>query len=268
MVEQPERLVEGLKIILSLFDHAKGVIGIESNKPLAIEKLTELTKDEPKITVCPLKAKYPQGGERNLVYAITGRRLNSKLLPADLGCVVDNVDTVISIQKAVSETTPLIRRIFTVTGDAVKEPKNLEVKIGTSFEEILEEAGGLNPDAEKMIAGGPMMGFALTTCQVPVVKTSSALLCLKEDDVSRNRTTGCIRCGKCVEACPSHLVPERMMAAAERHDLEYFVALNGMECYECGSCAYICPARRPLTQGFKMMRAAVMAERRKAQQKK
>jgi electron transport complex protein RnfC len=264
MLEEPESIIKGLNIILQLFDNAKGVIGIESNKPEAIKLMTELVKDEPRITVCPLQTKYPQGGERTLIYAVTGRKINSTMLPADAGCMVDNVDTVISIYNAVVKGIPLIRRIITVTGDAIANPQNYNVRTGTSYTELIEASGGFKTEPEKVISGGPMMGQALFNFDIPVTKTSSALTCLTKDEVAGNAPTACIRCGRCVKVCPGNIVPQMIMDAAERSDLERFVKLNGMECCECGCCAYICPARRPLTQAFKEMRKEVAASRKKA----
>lgn len=263
MMEEPEKLIGGLKVILQLFEKAKGVIGVENNKPEAIKKLTELVKNEPRIEICPLQTKYPQGGERSLIFATTGRKVNSSMLPADAGCIVDNVDTVISIYMAVCKSTPLMRRIVTVTGDAVVNPQNFKVKIGTNFQELVEAAGGFKNEPEKLIAGGPMMGMALFTLDLPVTKTNSALLCMSKDEVAANAETPCIRCGKCVSVCPSNIVPVMMMKAAMKGDIEQFEKVNGMECVECGSCSFICPARRPLTQAFKEMKRTVAANRRK-----
>ncbi|MGI5946074.1 MAG: electron transport complex subunit RsxC [Lachnospiraceae bacterium] len=263
MLEEPEKIVGGLKVILSLFDNAKGVIGIENNKPEGIKKLEELVKDEPRIEVRPLLTKYPQGGERSLIYAITGRKVNSSMLPADAGCIVDNIDTVIAIYNAVCKQTPLIRKIITVTGDAIVNPQNFSVRLGTNYQELLEAAGGFKNDPEKVISGGPMMGQSLFSLDLPVTKTSSALTCFSKDMVAAQEPTPCIRCGRCVSACPSHLVPPLMMNAAMKNNCETFEKLNGMECMECGSCAYVCPAKRPLTQAFKDMRRQVAANRRK-----
>ncbi|WP_349674595.1 electron transport complex subunit RsxC [Lacrimispora sp.] len=264
MLEEPENIIKGLNIVLQLFDNAKGVIGIEDNKPEAIRVMTELVKDEPRITVCPLKTKYPQGGERALIYAVTGRKINSSMLPADAGCIVDNVDTVISIYNAVANSTPLIRRIVTVTGDAIANPQNYNVRTGTNYAELLEASGGFKTEPEKVISGGPMMGQALFNMNIPVTKTSSALTCMSKDEVALNAPTACIRCGRCVNVCPSRVVPQMMMQAAMRSDIDTFVKLDGMECCECGCCAYACPAKLPLTQAFKEMRKTVIASRKKA----
>ena len=265
MLENPEELIGGMKIVLRLFDHAKGILGVEDNKPDCIQKLKELTKDEERIEVMPLKTKYPQGGERQLIYATTGRSINSKMLPADAGCIVDNVETLVAINRAVKEGKPVMDRIFTVTGDAVANSGNFEYCIGMSYAEILEEAGGFKEDPEKMISGGPMMGFAVFSLEIPTTKTSSSLLCFKKDDVSASEVTACINCGRCVSVCPEQIVPSRLAKMSQFHDSESFERWNGMECIECGSCSYICPAKRPLAQYIKTMKKQILAERRKKQ---
>lgn len=263
LLEEPEKIVGGLKIELSLFPNAKGIIAIEDNKPDAIEKVRELVKNEPGIEVKPLKTKYPQGGERFLIFAATGRKINSSLLPLHAGCIVNNVDTVISIYMAVAESTPLMRRIVTVTGDAVADPRNFNVKTGTNYSELIEAAGGFARAPEKIISGGPMMGQALYSLDIPVTKTSSALLAYVKDRTARMKTTACIRCGRCADACPSRIIPQKLYEFSQRFDSENFIKYNGMECCDCGSCTFVCPAKLNLNQSFKEMRASILNSRKK-----
>ena len=262
MIEEPERLIGGIKVMLQLFENAKAVIGVENNKPKAIEKLRALVKDEPKISVEALRTKYPQGGERSLIYAVTGREINSSMLPADAGCVVDNVNTVMAIYDAVCKRTPILERVITITGDAIKEPQNFKVRTGMNYNDIIEAAGGFKADPKKILSGGPMMGQAMYTTDVPVTKNSSSLTCFLEDEVEKNPESPCIRCGRCGEVCPEFLVPVLMMKSCMNGDSAGYEKLYGMECIECGSCSYICPARRPLTQAFKQMKRRIGEERR------
>ena len=263
MMETPELLVEGMKVILKLFDNAKGIFGVEDNKPDCIAKLKELVKDEPRMEVKTLMTKYPQGAERQLIYATTGRAINSTMLPADAGCVVDNVETVISIYNAVVKGIPSMERVVTVSGDGVANPGNYKVLFGTNQRELVEAAGGLKEGCEKVISGGPMMGFAMYTLDTPITKTSSSILCLSKDEVSASTATACINCGRCVEACPSRIIPSRLSDLAERHDEAGFVKMNGLECVECGSCSYVCPAKRHLKQAIGSMRKTALANKKK-----
>ncbi|MGN0432748.1 MAG: electron transport complex subunit RsxC [Lachnospiraceae bacterium] len=263
MIEEPEKLVEGLKVSLSLFPNAHGILAVEDNKKDCIEILKNLTRDDNRISVKALKTKYPQGAERQLIFATTGRKINSSMLPADAGCVVNNVDTVVAIYHAVYEGRPLMERIVTVTGDAIADPRNFKVRIGTNYHELIEEAGGFKAEPVKIISGGPMMGFGIFDLDVPTTKTASALLCLTKDDVSSMEPTACIKCGRCVEVCPGRVLPNKLMVAAIHDDEETFIKLNGMECCECGCCSYVCPAKRPLTQTIKSMRKMQLAKKKK-----
>ena len=265
MLNCSDDIIRGIEAVLKYVGIPKCVIGIENNKPEAIKKLTEMVKDEPKITVCPLLTKYPQGGERSIIYAVTGRKVNSSMLPADAGCIVDNIDTVTAIYQAVRFGEPLMSRIVTVTGDAVQNPCNFEVPVGMLLSELLEQAGGLKNEASKIICGGPMMGKALFTMEVPVTKTTSALTCLTEDEVSALAPSACINCGRCVSVCPGQILPARLSVFAEHGEEEKFLKYGGMECCECGCCSFICPARRPLTQEISSMRKVLLAKRKKCQ---
>ena len=263
MLEEPEKLIGGLKIILRLFPNARGILAVEDNKPDCIKKLQELVRGEERISVKALQTKYPQGAERTLIYATTGRQINSSMLPADVGCVVNNVDTIVAIYRAVTEGRPLIERIVTVTADAIQNPQNYRVRIGMNYRELVDEAGGFVGKPEKIVCGGPMMGFAMFDLDVPTTKTSTALLCLSYDEVSAMEPGPCINCGRCVEVCPGRVVPSRLADYAEHFDEEAFVKNNGMECCECGCCSFICPAKRPLTQEIKSMRKIQLAKRKK-----
>ncbi|MFG6325824.1 MAG: electron transport complex subunit RsxC [Lachnospiraceae bacterium] len=263
MIEQPEYLIEGLRLVLSMFKKAKGIIAIEDNKTDAARKIRELVKNETDIEVKVVYTKYPQGGERALIYAVTGRKVNSDMLPADVNCIVHNVDTIFSIRRAIAEKKPLIDRIVTITGDAVNKPKNLKVRIGTNMRELIDAAGGFKSAPEKIISGGPMMGIAVYDLNIPVSKGSSALLCFTKDEVRACEPGNCINCGRCVSVCPGRVVPSRLAMLAEQGDKEAFEKNFGMECCECGCCSYICPAKRNLTQAIKSMRKDILADRRK-----
>lgn len=257
MLEKGDEILQGVKAVLKLFAQAKAVIGIEDNKPDIIKAFEERTASEEKISVMALKTKYPQGGERQLIYSVTGRKINSKMLPADKGCLVINAATCFAIYEAVYESKPLIHRVMTVTGEGANTPCNLDVPLGMSFSEVLAAAGGAGEDAVKFIAGGPMMGTAMATLDVPVVKTSSAILVFSQDDVAVLSESACIHCGRCVGACPSSLIPQMLAKAVKAENYEEFERLGGMECMECGCCTYGCPAKIPLTQMFKLGKAKV-----------
>ena len=263
MLENTEDLVSGMKVVLSLFPNAKGIFAVEDNKKDCIDKLTSAVANESRMEVAALMTKYPQGAERQLIYAVTKRAIHSAMLPADAGCIVDNVETLIGIHNAVINGKPLMERVVTVSGDAVAAPGNYKVLLGTSHQELIDAAGGFTAQPEKLISGGPMMGFAMVTADAPVTKTSSSILAFKKDVVAESQETACINCARCVDVCPSRIIPSRLADYAIRHDEEAFVAMNGLECVECGSCSYVCPAKRPLKQAIGSMRKTALANKRK-----
>lgn len=263
MIEEPEKIISGLKIVLRLFDGAKGILAVENNKMDCVKKLKDLTMNEPNISVKVLKTKYPQGSERHLIYATTGRALNSKMLPADMGCIVDNVDTLCAISQGVLTGRPLIFRTVTVTGDAIRKPQNFQIRIGMNYSELIDYAGGFKNEPEKIISGGPMMGVAMKSADVPTTKISSALLCFTHDEVSKKEESACIKCGRCVEVCPGRLIPSNLDVCSRNNNLDKFLELKGMECCECGCCSYVCPAKRQLTQTIRAYRRIQLNNRKK-----
>ena len=263
MLENTEELISGMRVVLSLFPNAKGIFAVEDNKKDCIDKLKSAVDDEPRMQVASLVTKYPQGAERQLIYAVTKRAINSSMLPADAGCIVDNVETLIGIHRAVIEGKPLTERIVTVSGDDIASPGNFKAPLGIRHQELVDAAGGFITQPQKLISGGPMMGVAMVTVDAPVTKTSSSLLAFKEDEVAKSKETACINCARCVDVCPSRLVPSRLADLAQRHDEDGFVAMNGPECVECGSCSYVCPAKRQLKQAIGSMRKTALANKKK-----
>ena len=263
-------IVTGMEVVLRLFPNAEGIIAIENNKREAIAAMQKAVKDHPRIRVLGLRTKYPQGGERSLIRVIAGIDYPITKLPADVGCIVDNVGTIYAIGRAALYHEPLYRHVLTVTGEAVKEPSNFIVRDGTSFAELIEAAGGIKEGVEpkKIISGGPMMGIAVSTTEVPVTKTTNAITVLSVDPVEKaeKQMTACLHCGRCTTVCPNGLMPQMMADAVEAGDFErYEKKLCGLDCISCGSCTYICPAKRPLTQTFKQTKAEIMARKRAAQ---
>lgn len=263
MLEKTDRLVVGLSIMLKLHEGAKGYIAIEANKPDAIDAMTKACQNYDNISVLVLKTKYPQGSEKQLIYAVTGKEVLSGKLPASAGCIVDNVDTVLAIERAVAKDRPLMRRVVTFTGDAVANPGNYQVRLGMNMNEFIEAVGGFKETPAKIIAGGPMMGPAMFNTDVPFIKTSSALLCLTRESATLPPEYNCIRCGKCVEACPMGLMPNVLAPDARRRDFEGFEAHDGLDCIECGSCSYVCPSKRHIAQSIRIFKREVMASKRK-----
>ncbi len=259
----PDEIAGGMEILLSLFPQAKGVVLIEENKPEAINAMKRACAKIKGLSVWPVHTKYPQGGERSVITVVTGKHLRLGQLPADVGCIVDNVSTVRAIYRAVTKTEPLYERPFTVSGDAVANPKNLFIKLGTSFGELLQYAGGVKEGAtlKKALSGGPMMGIAMADLDVPVQKNNGAMTVLAEDPAEKafHQMTACLKCGRCNRTCPLGLTPQMMSLAAERRDYEQYEKLFGLDCVTCGSCTFACPAKRPLMQVFMQTKSEIMA---------
>lgn len=246
MLEKAEEIVVGIKIVLKALGINKAIIGIENNKEDAVKHFRMVAKNQPEITVCPLKVQYPQGGEKQLIKATIDKEVPSGALPIEVGAVVQNVGTIFAIYEAVQKNKPLISRIVTVTGKSFGNPSNWRCRIGVSVSDLIEEAGGLPEDTEKIISGGPMMGKALTNLDTPITKGTSGILLIRSLEARRKEMHNCIRCCKCVRVCPMGLEPYLLMQLTERHYNDRLEYENVMDCIECGSCSYTCPSYRPL----------------------
>jgi len=257
MVERGEELMIGARILMTALGVEKAYIGIENNKPDAIDHLTHLSKRFPGITIHPLKVKYPQGGEKQLIKAIINREVPSGKLPIETGCVVHNVGTAIAVYEAVQKNKPLFERVVTVTGKSVGNPCNLLVRIGTPVSVLLEEAGGIPTDTRKVINGGPMMGKTLNSMDVPVIKGMSGIVVMAEKEARRPKISNCIRCARCTFVCPMGLSPYLIAQMAEARLEGRAEAERVMDCIECGSCSFTCPSGRPLLDNIRVAKSKV-----------
>jgi electron transport complex protein RnfC len=258
MIEKPKEIIEGLKILMKVLGVTKGYIGIENNKPDAVSKMNEAAKGEAGIEVMALEVKYPQGAEKMLIKAVAGREVPARGLPMDVGAVVQNVGTALAVYEAARYGKPLIERVVTVTGEGIKEPKNLMARVGTKISELIDECGGFKDDVAKVVAGGPMMGFALSSLDVPVTKGTSGVLVLPEEGVVHAEDYGpCIRCGRCIDICAMGLMPSMLSILSEKGMYEEAKEYNLFDCFECGSCAFVCPSKRPIVQLVRLAKSMV-----------
>ena len=259
MLEHADEILVGVDLIMKAVNVTKGYIGIENNKPDAIKLMTEKAGQYPNIEVVPLKVKYPQGGEKQLIDAVIGRQVPAPpAIPISVGAVVQNVGTAYAIYEAVMKNKPLIDRIITVTGKSVKNPSNLLARLGTPFQQLIDECGGLPEDTGKIIGGGPMMGKALLSLDVPMTKGSSGLLIMNEKEARRSEPQPCIRCAKCVSACPMGLEPFLLSKASALEEWEMAEKNDVVSCIECGSCQFTCPSKRPLLDMIRVGKTTVM----------
>ncbi len=267
MLEKSEEILVGVSILMKAINVSKAIIGIENNKPDAIEVMKKTASQYPGVEVEALKVQYPQGGEKQLIKALINREVPSGGLPLDVGCVVQNVGTAYAVYEAVQKNKPLFERVVTVTGKSVSKPSNFLTRIGTSTNELIEAAGGLPEDTGKVVSGGPMMGKALSRTDVPITKGSSGVLIFKKEESKREEIKPCIRCAKCVSVCPMGLEPYLLMTVSQKSDYERVEKERALDCIECGSCSYTCPATRPLLDYIRLGKSEVTRIIRQRNQK-
>lgn len=262
MIERTDDLITGLRLIMKAVGVAKGAIGIENNKPEAINKLKEAVKNYPDISIEVLETKYPQGAEKMLIKAVTGKEVPPGKLPFDVGAVIQNIGTAIAIYDAVVKGEPQLTAALTVSGRGINQPKNLIVPIGTPLADILDYCGGVKENAVKVVVGGPMMGVAQYDFSAPVMKATSGILVLTEDEINNHEETPCLRCGKCVDVCPLNLIPTKLARLSSLEKFDDAEQLGITVCMECGTCTYTCPANLPLVQWIRFGKQRVMALQR------
>lgn len=263
MLEDTETVIKGLKLLMRVFGLKSGTVAVENNKMDAVEALKRASGGDEAIKIKVLKTKYPQGDERQIIYALTGKELRAGKLPADLGCVIFNVETCCNIYRAVNEGMPLIERVVTVSGDAVSTPKNILSPLGAPMSELIEFCGGFKEKPAKIVMGGPMMGVAQWDINAPVTKGTNGILAFTERTARRYKDPyACLHCGKCVSVCPMHLMPLYLAQFAKNSDHEKCEKFGIMSCVECGSCAYVCPGHVPIVQFVRMTKAKINEEKR------
>jgi len=269
MVERTEEVVIGVRILMKALGVSRAIIGIESNKPDAIDIMTRATEKFWGIIIQPLEVKYPQGAEKMLIDAILRRKVPAGGLPMDVGVVVNNVGTALAVAEAVLKRKPLIERVVTVTGQGIREPKNVLARIGTSFQNLIDFCGGLTDEAVKVLMGGPMMGVAQSALSVPVIKATSGIVCLTDKNYIATKEYPCIRCGACIRACPINLIPTRLARLSQFEKWDDAEQCGVTNCIECGSCAFVCPAAIPLVQHIRIgkMRVAEVQRKQKIEEK-
>jgi electron transport complex protein RnfC len=269
MTESSEDVVFGFRALMKAVGVRRGIVCIEDNKPEAIRAMQKAVEPFENIELAVLSSRYPRGGEKQLVQAVTGREVPPPPgLPLDVGVCVSNVGTAYALAQAIKTGLPLVERVVTVTGEGVKTPGNFRTLIGTPVSYLIEKAGGFSKRPGKVIMGGPMMGFALKTTNVPVLKGTSGIVVLPSEMAKTEKVLPCVRCGKCVEACPMRLMPVWIAAYAENGFIEDAEKMRATDCIECGSCTYECPSRRPLVQTIKLAKAEILAKRRAQAQAK
>ncbi len=267
MLKRPDDLIEATRMLVKVVGAKHGYIGIETNKPDAIELLEGKLSGDPEVSVVRCHVKYPEGAEKQLIKAVLGREVPPGKLPSEVGALVQNVGTALAMLDAVTAGTPLTKRVLTVTG-AVKQPGNLEVFIGSPVSYLIEQSGGFSAEPGKVILGGPMTGFAIDDLSVPVQKGTSGIVVLTREYVDTHPALSCVRCGKCVEACPMGLMPNMIGIYCERANWDGAEKWNAMDCFECGSCAYVCPSKRPLIDWVRQAKRAINEKRRREREAK